>query len=82
MPKSTAKPSLADAIAAHVTTRGPRCTIALLLPGLAVDERRDLEAAFANTALPATAISKGLDAVGHKVSPSSIQRHRRHECTC
>lgn len=75
-------PSLAEAIAANVRQQGPRCTVANLLPRLSKAEVKDLDAALGDPTIPATAIAQGLTAVGHKVSHSSLQRHRRGQCGC
>jgi hypothetical protein len=75
-------PSLAESIAANVRQQGPRCTVALVLPKLSKAQRADLTACFADDTIPATAIAAGLNEHGHKLSPSSVQRHRRGRCGC
>jgi len=78
MAKTT--PSLLDAINAKVTSRGPRCSVKLL--DLSPADRRDLDTAIANLAIPCSAIAKALQDRGHGVSSTSLQRHRRGECNC
>jgi hypothetical protein len=80
--RATAKPSLADAITANIVKRGPRCGVALLIEQLDTGHLADLDAAMANPAIPANAISKGLEAVGHDLPALTIQRHRRRDCNC
>jgi hypothetical protein len=75
---------LADAIAATAATPNrAQCSIAKLLEGaLTKANAQDLRDALANQDLPSAAISRGLDAVGHRVSALTVQRHRRGSCAC
>lgn len=79
---ATPSPSLADAIAANVRKRGPRCGVTLLDEQLAEPQRADFRAALGNGTIPSTAISKGLATLGHDLPFLTIQRHRRGDCDC
>jgi hypothetical protein len=73
---------LADAIAANTMSHGPECRVAAVLGKLTKADQADLHAAVADISLPATAIGRGLRSLGHTVSDSQLQRHRRGECAC
>lgn len=73
---------LAAAIAATSQKTGPVCSVALLSERLPKAERADLHAAIADPAIQASAIVRGLAAIGHKVDYTTLRRHRRGECAC
>jgi hypothetical protein len=81
-------PNLAELIANEVRTPGGSCTIGRLLnptadDGLdAAEIAADLTDALANPAIPSSAISRALAAVGQPLVATSIQRHRRGDCVC
>lgn len=72
---------LAD-IQAEVRPQGGTCAIALL--PLTPEEKAELDAALATdrNLIPATAIARALEKRGHKVNDFTINRHRRHGCSC
>lgn len=72
---------LAAAIADEVIGHGPNCSVAELLGRLPKDLVGDLNEALAS-AVPATAISRALVKLGHDMSASPLQRHRRGDCSC
>jgi hypothetical protein len=75
-------PKLADAIAAEATRKGPACHTSRILEKLSKADAADLRGALADVMIPATAISRALDKLGHQLSATSLARHRRGECGC
>lgn len=73
---------LLDDIKAARPKVGGRCSIPGFLDSLPAQDRADVVAALADPAIAATAIAKVLQARGHAVSASSLQRHRRGACLC
>ena len=61
---------------------GGRCSIPMFLDSLSDKDRADVEAALADPTIAATAIAKVLQARGHNMSASTLQRHRRGACLC
>lgn len=75
-------PKLADLIASEVRKPGGACTIGRLLTTLGKGDAADLADALSNKAIPSSAISRALTAVGQPLVATSIQRHRRGDCVC
>jgi hypothetical protein len=73
---------LADLIQQSKRPNGPVCATANLLHTLPKAEAADLRAALADQSVPGTSIARALVKLGHKISGSTIQRHRRGECGC
>lgn len=63
---------------------GGRCSVVGLLAVLTDKEQAAFEEALAKppTQMPSTVIAERLQAHGHDISASSIQRHRRGACLC
>lgn len=63
-------------------TKGPRCLMGLLLEELPKSEAEALRRALADPNWRTTAIREALYAEGHKLSQTSVARHRRGACQC
>lgn len=71
----------AEALAAQPkVSKGPDCTVCVVMQSLDDDERADVEQAFAST-LATTTIHRALRLAGHDVSLSPVARHRKGECS-
>lgn len=57
-----------------------RCETCKVIEVLDESDGQALADAFANTDFTAPMISRALAAIGHDVSPVSVQRHRRGAC--
>lgn len=77
----TDRPSLADALAAPISNRRPRCAVAVALEALSPEDADTLTEALASD-LPSSGISRALRALGHPVPDFTLNRHRRKGCAC
>lgn len=73
-----------DDVKAETPTRiGGVCSVATWLEAVSVDVASDFRAVLADRSIPATTIHKVMqEKHGFPASPTSLQRHRRHECHC
>lgn len=62
--------------------KGPRCSVGVALVALAPAERRKVLAALAAPQITSPAIVRWFKQKGNSISPSSVNRHRRGECSC
>lgn len=62
--------------------RRAACGVALIMDTLDADDLQALNEALANDSVTGTAIAMELDNEGHPVAPTTVQRHRRGECSC
>ena len=76
--------ALLEAInAARPTNNKSVCGVRRVLMGLSGADASDLKAALENPAIEHTAIAKGVAvALGLKLAPPSVGRHRKGECSC
>jgi thioesterase domain-containing protein len=82
--------SLAQALAAQVQTKGPECSVAVLLRSLPPDDAATLETVMAANQLewPHTKIAEALADKTHmgdhavKMQAYTISRHRKGKCAC
>lgn len=76
--------ALLDAInAARPTNSKAVCGVRRVLQGLSAADSSDLKSALDNPAIEHTAIAKGVAvALGLKLAPPSVGRHRKGECSC
>lgn len=58
---------------------GPRCVICKLLDKF--DDREDIQVVMDDVTMQSSVIARALGARGEKVSPASVSRHRRRECS-
>lgn len=64
-------------------TKGPACVFVSVLAAMSDSEAADLRTALADQAgVPGTYIARALEAIGHSVSATTVQRHRKGECNC
>lgn len=63
---------------------GPRCAISRLLDQLAPDDAATLTAAIDDITVESSRIARALQMLDSsvRVSRSTIQRHRKRECSC
>lgn len=74
--------SLADALKAEsVVKKGPVCSVCALLTALDKDDAKALADALDSLTFTHTAISRALRAEGHPISPDTVSRHRKAECS-
>ncbi len=68
----------------HVTGRGPKCRIAVLLDDLNADDRGHVEAVLANRGISNSAIQRALRERLGEDAPGlfSVSNHRRGNCRC
>jgi len=72
-----------DEFYAEVRPHGPACSLGNLIAELDDDKKATLQAALADSNLPATAISAVLSRwVGRKVTHYTLRRHRNGDCSC
>lgn len=74
--------SLADDLATPAASRGPLCSVNVILSELTPELRTLVEDRIANQRYTSTQIAKALSNNGHPIGDTSIQRHRRQECAC
>lgn len=74
--------SLAAAIAASKTPGGQTCTTRVVRGQLTPSDQADLDTALADESTSTAAIARALTSIGHKISASALQRHRRGDCGC
>lgn len=76
--------TLADALAAEEAahSKGPACTVALILDQLDPADRAVLVEWLANPVKRHSWIAEALRKNGHQVQESTIGRHRNRKCTC
>ena len=83
--------NLTASLAATPTrTRGPRCSVGVLLERLDRDEPEqatNLRVALTNTDIPLSVLSRALGREGERIAPITLARHagrpgRPRECTC
>lgn len=65
----------------HQAAPGPKCSIGLILSKLDDSDVRVLREALVSE-MRGTQIAAALKEVGHPVSSSTVQRHRRGLCSC
>lgn len=58
---------------------GPECLVCAAVRDS--DESDDITAALADPSMTNAAIKRGLIAIGYKVGPDAVGRHRRSECS-
>lgn len=63
-------------------TKGPRCTMGVLLEELPKSEAQALRDALADPNWRTTWIRDALQEEGHALSHTSVARHRRGACQC
>lgn len=68
--------------AASATPRHRLCTVTLIRMDLDPDDAADLDEMLADRSITGKALSAGLQSLGHHVTPVTINRHRRGECSC
>lgn len=73
--------ALADALKAEAVQmpKGPRCTVCTLVTTLDHADKSALITALASE-MSSSGISRALASEGHRISPSTVARHRREEC--
>ena len=59
----------------------PICGIAKVLADMVSEDKRALHALLA-APIPATAVSRELEAAGYKTSYQTVYRHRTQSCSC
>jgi hypothetical protein len=59
----------------------PICGVAKVLSDMASEDKRALLALLA-APIPATAVSRELEAAGYKTSYQTVYRHRTQSCSC
>lgn len=72
--------AFATALAEQTQTKGPECSISVLLGTLNDTDRDDLQAALDDPGVQHAQITRALSILGHKVASTTIGRHRRGEC--
>jgi hypothetical protein len=63
-------------------SRGPNCSISLIMSGADKETAQLFAAALKNPHAPATEIAKAMAERGYPMPAHSLQRHRRGECRC
>jgi hypothetical protein len=58
------------------------CTVRKILDAFPADHVNDLLKALADRSITGAAISRKLTSLGFPVSGLTVQRHRRHDCSC
>lgn len=75
--------NLAEAIAAETTTKGPPCSVGLLLETVDDKTRGELLAAIGNPAINGAQLSRAIArAELGNIKPTTLLRHRKRECGC
>lgn len=76
--------NLAAALTAQSTrTRGPRCSLGVLITTLDDTDRKALIAALdPNSGVEGSVIASALSLEGHKIKGHTVRRHRNGECGC
>lgn len=75
--------NFADSLAQQLQTRnGPPCGISVVLQSVDAKDRADIIAALDNADIAGTIIARALKNGGHKIGPSTVNRHRNGECLC
>lgn len=73
--------SLADSLEANKpTSKGPRCTVHILMEQLTPADRKALQAALNDASFTTAAICRALRAEGHDFGYTTMARHRKGEC--
>jgi hypothetical protein len=74
--------SLAATLAAQpATNRGSACTVAVILERLDIADHDALTDAL-HSQMTNAAIARALNAEDHRISSSTVQRHRAGDCQC
>lgn len=73
---------LRDEIRQQTHSKGPKCSVRLLVDSLESEDAADLVAALDDHAVMSSHIAKALKARGHSMSDHTISRHRRKVCSC
>lgn len=72
---------LKDALEANKSSlRGPRCTVCTLIQKLDKADSEALVAALSDETFTHAAICRALQAEGHRILATTIQRHRSRNC--
>lgn len=76
--------NLAAALTAQATrTRGPRCSLGVLITTLDETDRKALnEALDPNSGVEGSMIAAALRLEGHEIKGHTVRRHRNKECGC
>jgi hypothetical protein len=77
--------SVKDGVLQHVKTQGPKCPIGIVLPKMTAKDRKELldEVLTDPDTYPGTAVAAWMTATYDvRVSPNSVQAHRRGHCSC
>lgn len=84
MPPKQAPPAnpLADLLAAGPPMRGSECETSIIARKLPPDVLATLDVVMSDAQITAEAIAKKLRGMGYRVSPKSLNRHRRGGCMC
>lgn len=60
----------------------PRCTFGIVAEQLDADDLAVVDAAMSDPGITGTAIAEVLRGEGHDITATTVQRHRRGECSC
>ena len=72
--------SVLESIRSLQRRKGPKCSACLSIGALPADIKKGIESALGDETIAASAITEYLSGHGSKVSPQTMQRHRRGEC--
>lgn len=74
--------SLVADIAAHGHTKGPRCSVAVLLDSMTAEDRAELVDVLEQERFAGSDICRALRARGIDIASDVVSRHRRKDCKC
>lgn len=72
--------SVLESIRSLQRRKGPKCSACLGIGNLPEDIKKGVKSALGDETIAASAITEYLNGHGCKVSPQTMQRHRRGEC--
>ena len=71
-----------DEIKSETISKGPSCTVGMMLEQMSDDERRDFKMACDDITIAGTVIARVLQRHGYDVKAEALRRHRKGECRC